>query len=112
MTSRWSAVLSVGVLALVGCGGDDDGGGGGSSQDQVADMMIDVINNSEETAGVDVDEDCVREKLSDLSDDDAEKILAAGPDGEPEGLSASAETVGASIFDCIDLDFSSLTENG
>ncbi len=93
------------VLALSACGGDDDGGSG--VQAQVADMMIDTMNEALEAEGVDgvdIDEDCIRDAANELSDDDARKILDAGPDGDPEGLSAEADAAGDALIDCIDID--------
>ena len=117
MKSRVLATISIAALALAACGGDDDGGGSGgnSPQDQVADMMMDAINetmSSEEMQGVTVDEECVRDTVDQLDDDDAQKILDAGPEGDPEGLSTSAEDIGSSILDCVDIDLSSVEGDG
>lgn len=111
MRSRLIGTLAVSALALAACGGDDDdGGGGGSPQDQVADMMLEVLDeelSAEGMEGVSIDEDCVREAMGELSDEDAEAIVAAGPDGDPE-VSASAEAIGESMFECVDIDFSAI----
>jgi hypothetical protein len=73
-------------------------------------MLIDSVKNAEDTEGITIDEDCVRDKVGALSDDDAKKILDAGPNGDPQGLSDAADTIGTSIFtDCIDIDFSAVT---
>lgn len=100
---------SILIATLAGCGGGD-GGSGGGNQDKVADMLIDAIRTTDDTEGITVDEDCVRDKVGELSDDDAKKILDAGPEGEPEGLSEEANGIGSSIFtDCVDIDFSAVT---
>lgn len=119
MSSRLFATISIAALALAACGGDDDGGGSGggdgSPQDQVADMMMEVLDEGmtgEEMEGASVDEDCIREKLGQLSDDDAQKILDAGPEGDPEGLSDAADEIGTSIVECVDLDLSSIGGDG
>ena len=83
MKRSWKKpVIAVMALSLVAaaCGGDDDGGGGGSPQDQVADMMLEVLDeelSAEGMEGVSIDEDCVREAMGELSDEDAEAIVAA-----------------------------------
>lgn len=109
MQSRFLVTISIAALALVACGGDDDGGGGGgnSPQDQVADMMMDVLDETtgtEEMEGVTIDEDCIRDKVDQLSDEDAQLILDAGTGPEPEGLSDSANEIGETILECVDFD--------
>lgn len=115
MRTRLFGIMLVTGLALTACGGDDDGGGGGGSvQDQVADMMVDSINETmagEDTAGVSIDEDCVRDAAQQLSDDDAQKILDAGPEGDPD-VSDDAMDAGESLMECIDIDFSELDVDG
>lgn len=109
MRTRLFGSLAIAALALsaTACGGDDDSAGG-SAQDQVADMMIDVLNEAGDVEGasVDIDEDCLREKAGKLSDDDAKAIIDAGPDGEPE-VSAEADAIGDELFECVDISFDS-----
>ena len=86
---RLVAALAGGLLALAACGGD-----GGGNQDQAADMLIEGA----EDEGLEIDEDCVRDKASQLSDEDAQKIVDAEdsdetPDLSPEGLALTAEVV-------------------
>lgn len=103
MRTRLLGTVAIAALALTACGGDDDGGG--SSQDQVADMMIEVLNDATElegVEGVEIDEDCIRDMVGELSDSDAEAILEAGPEGDPE-VSDQAELVGEGMFECIDM---------
>jgi hypothetical protein len=113
MRTRLFGTIAIAALALTACGGDDDGGGdgggggGGSAQDRVADMMIDVLNEASEIDGVEdieIDESCIRDKVGELSDADAQAILDAGPEGDPD-VSAEADAIGESMFDCIDLGF-------
>jgi hypothetical protein len=121
MSSRLLATISIAALALAACGGDDDGGGDGgggggdgSPQDQVADMMMEVLDETmtgEEMEGVTVDEDCIRDKIGGLSDDDAQKILDAGPEGDPD-VSDGADEISASIVECVDMDLSSVGGDG
>lgn len=117
MRTRSISSIAVVALALAACGGDDDGGGGdsgGSPQDQVADMMLDAIEEEmtgEDMQGVSIDEDCVRDAAGELSDDDAEAIVDAGPDGNPD-ISISPEEFATSFFDCVDLDLSEIDTDG
>jgi hypothetical protein len=83
------------MIVLAACGG-----GGGGAQDDVADMMLDSM----EEEGVDMDDDCVRDAAQELSDEDAQKILDAGPDGNAEDLSDDAIAAADSLIDCIDTD--------
>jgi hypothetical protein len=114
MRARLLGTIAIAAITLTACGGDDDGGGGaggggggGSPQDQVADMMIDVLNEAAEIdgiEGIEIDEGCIRDKVGELSDADARAILDAGPEGDPD-VSDEAELIGESMFDCIDLGF-------
>lgn len=108
MRTRFVSIILVAGLALAACGGSDSGGG--SPQDEVADMMIDALNEEmegEDMAGVTIDEDCIRDSSQDLSDDDAQKILDAGPDGDPV-VSDDADAVAEALLECITFDFSEL----
>lgn len=106
MRTRLFGAIAIAALVVTACGGDDDGGsGGGSPQDQVADMMIDMLDETAETEGIEgfeIDEGCLRDKVDQLSDEDARAIVAAGPDGEPE-VSDEAEAVAGSMFECFDM---------
>jgi hypothetical protein len=104
MRTRLFGTLAVAALALSACGGDD---GGSSPQDQVADMMIEALNETtdlEGIEGIEIDEGCIRDKVGELSDEDARAIVAAGPEGNPD-VSADADAVGEAMFECIDLGF-------
>ena len=106
MHTRLLGTIAIAALVLSACGGDDDGGGGGgSSQDQVADMMIEVLDEASElegVEGVEIDEDCIRDKVGELSDADAQAILDAGPEGDPE-VSDEAEEIGQTMLECVDM---------
>lgn len=101
------AGLAVGALALAACGDDD---GGGSPQDEVADLLIGDLEG-ENLEGVEIDEDCIRDVTGRLSDEDAQALVDAGPDGDAE-ISAAGEEVGFGILECIDLDLSELDTDG
>jgi hypothetical protein len=113
MMRRFAVVAAlVAGLGLAACGGDDDDAGGGGSQDDVFDMMMQAMEESlasEMPEGVEldiediVDEDCLRDKTDQLSDEDAEKIVEAGIDGDPE-VSAEAEQVAESLDECFDAE--------
>lgn len=95
MKSRAIVALSASALVLAACGG-----GGGGKQDEVADMVLEQMEDEDVT----IDEDCVRDAAGELSDEDAQKILDAGPDGEADDLSSEAQAAGAALVDCIDFD--------
>jgi hypothetical protein len=92
------AILAAAVAALVvaSCGSDDD-----SVQDQAAN---DLIANAE-AEGIALDEGCVNDVASELSDADAEKLVGLGLNGDieqadlsPEGLQAALGVLG-----CVDI---------
>ena len=94
MKSRVLAGIGVGALVLSACGG------GGGPQDEVADMVLEEMGGE----GVEIDEDCVRDAAQELSDDDAQKILDAGPGGNADDLSPEAAETADSLIDCINAD--------
>ncbi len=100
---RLVAGLAVSALALAACGDDD---GGGSPQDEVADLLLGDLEG-EDLEGVEVDEDCIRDVTGQLSDEDAQAIIDAGPDGEAD-ISDAGEEVGFGVLECIDFDLSEL----
>jgi hypothetical protein len=79
-------------LLLFGCGSSDDGGDG-SAQTELADLLVE--NESL------FDEECVRGRTGELSDDDAQFLVdnidAADTEGFGEDLEAWVET----LFDCV-----------
>jgi hypothetical protein len=104
------------TLGMTACGGDDDeadegtaaadtagavtddgdDGDGGENQNEAADIFIEQA----EAAGIETDEDCVREKAEKLSDADAQAIVDAGDDGSPE-LSPEGEALSIQLASCI-----------
>jgi len=92
------AALAASALLLAACGSDSDGGGGGAAQSELATLLTETFDE----AGVAYDADCISEKTSQLSDEDAEAIVAAGVDGNPD-VSDEADAIGDSIGDCFEL---------
>lgn len=88
--------IAIGALSLfaTACGG----GGGGGVQDEVADEMIKAA--AEE--GITVDESCVKDIASKLSDADAQAILEAEESGGAPEVSDEAEALSAELVNCID----------
>lgn len=96
MNKRLISVLAAGVLALAACGSDS---GGSGAQGDAADAAIAAAQEQ----GIELDEDCVNDVASKLSDEDAQAIVDAGPDGDAE-LSAEGEAIGGELFGCADND--------
>jgi hypothetical protein len=71
---RWPAVILIGTfLAFVGCGSDGGGvGDGGATQSELAEIFI-AIAPAEIPEGI--DEDCIRDKTAELSDEDAQFVI-------------------------------------
>ena len=93
------AVLASSALVLVACGSDSGSGDGDGPQGEVATMMTETLDE----AGITYDEDCIKDKASELSDEDAEAIVAAGVEGDPD-VSDEADAIGESLSECVDLD--------
>jgi hypothetical protein len=95
------AVLASSALVFAACGSDSDGGsdGGGGAQSEVAALMTGALDD----AGIDYDADCINDAAGQLSDEDAEAIVAAGMEGDPD-VSDEADAIGDSLADCIELD--------
>lgn len=94
MRTRFLAIITASALALSACGG-----GGGGAQGEVADLFIEVA----EGEGLVLDRGCVESAAERLTDDDAEAIVDAGIDGEPD-LGEDAQAVGAEIIKCVSVD--------
>lgn len=92
------ATLAAGMLVFAACGSDSSSGASGA-QGEAADAAIAAA--AEE--GIDLDEDCVNDLASGLSDEDAEAIAAAGPDGEAD-VSEEGTAIGLELMTCADND--------
>jgi major membrane immunogen (membrane-anchored lipoprotein) len=84
-------VASASVL-LFGCGGSDDGGGG-SAQTELADLLVENEASFEE--------ECVRDKTGELSDDDAQFLIDNFDATDMEGFSTDLEAWADSLIECI-----------
>jgi hypothetical protein len=70
----------------------------GMSTDELREQLVTLVSGS--LAGMTVDEQCVRDAVGKLSDDDLRAIVAAGMDGDPT-VSAEADAIGASLIECV-----------
>lgn len=77
----------------------DDGGSGGAVQREAAELAIAAAG----VQGLELDEECVNEIAAELSDEDAQLIVDAGPDGDP-ALSAEGEALTTQLLTCVDQD--------
>lgn len=93
MRTRITVPVTVAALAISACGG------GGDAQSQVADLMVEAA----EAEGLALDRDCVGDLAGQLSDDDAQKLIDAGVDGDPD-VSAEADAIGEQMIGCLDTD--------
>jgi hypothetical protein len=88
------AALVVGASLLMwGCGGDDSGGG---AQSELADLLL------EDSVGV-VDEQCIRDKTDELSDEDAEFLVDNFDASDTEGFGGELEAWIEGLIDCFTL---------
>jgi len=99
MKIRVLVAAGAALVLVTACSGDDDGGSGGK-QGEVADMVLEEM----EGEGVTMDEECVRDAAGELSDEDAQKVLDAGPGGDDSELSPEAAAAAAELVNCIDTD--------
>jgi len=79
----FAPVIAIAGLVLAACGSTDSGSGDGGSGDVQAAAAQQTIDAATE-AGFDLDESCVNAITGQLSDDDAQAIVDAGPDGDPD----------------------------
>ena len=94
MRTRIICSIATAALVLGACGG---GGGGSRGED------VDQLMTSAKDTGLDLDKSCVEDIASKLSDDDAKRIVDAGPDGTPV-LSDEGEALGEEILGCVSMD--------
>jgi len=93
MRTRIISSLAVATLVLSACGGS------GGDQGEVADLLIE----SAAEEGLELDKDCVNDVADKLSDEDAEKMVEAGVDGDAD-ISPEAEALAFEMISCLDAD--------
>ena len=109
-----TGLLAAGVLLLAACGDDDDNAdtaaASATEQDDtdatatgVQNDAADEIIQQADSASLDPDEDCIREKAANLSDEDAQKIVDAGSSDTPD-LSAAGVAIVAETMTCVSSD--------
>jgi hypothetical protein len=93
-----SAAVAVVALALTACGSDDDGGGG--AQSELADEVIAALEDFASEDGIEFDEDCVRDIVGEMSDDDADESLEVlqNPDSDSDAFDATGERIETECF--------------
>ena len=91
-------------MATVDTGALDDTATGdtidvtGMSPDELREQLITLVSGS--LGGMTVDEQCVRDAVGKLSDDDLRAIVAAGENGDPD-VSAEGDAIGSSLIECV-----------
>ncbi len=95
MKKTMLAAGAAAALVFSACGGDS------SDQDKVADILIAEARQD----GIEADESCVKDVAGQLSDDDAEKVLAIGEndDLEDAGLSDEGFSTALGVLNCVDV---------
>jgi hypothetical protein len=84
------------VLLFSACG-DDSGGSSSGTRATMLDMLITQV----EAEGGKLDSDCAAKVIDKISDEDAAKIVAAGPDGDAD-VSTDAQSLGLELIECIE----------
>lgn len=96
----FAPIIAVGALALTACGSSDSGSSeSGDVQSQAAQQTIDAAKE----AGFDLDEGCVNAIADQLSDDDAQAIVDAGPDSAPD-VSPAGSALADQLGGCLGQD--------
>ncbi len=79
-------------LLLFGCGSSDEGGGG-SAQTELADLLVESEASFQE--------ECVRDKTGELSDEDTQFLIDNFDATDMEGFSTGLEAWADSLIGCI-----------
>jgi hypothetical protein len=97
-TATRTVVIGAAIaLGLTACGSDSDSSGLSDDQSAAAQRAIDQA----QAGGIELDEACVNEVAAKLSDDDAAKIVASGPDTTAD-LSPAGEALSLDLLECAD----------
>lgn len=96
LTRRLSAVAATVALAATGiaCGGDDSGGGSGAQSQLAAQLIAEARED-----GLDVDESCIRQVTSRISESDARAWI----DDNEDEMSQEGAVAMMGLFECVDL---------
>ena len=94
MRTRIISSLAAATLLFSACGG-----GASGSQGEAVDLLMESASGE----GIEVDKSCAEDIAKKLSDDDAEKIVAAGDTGDFE-LSPEGDALTTEMLRCVDMD--------
>ena len=94
MNKSFTLIIAIAGLALAACGSSD--GGAGGAQAEAAQQTIDAASE----AGFELDEACVNDITEQLSEDDAQAIVDAGPAGNP-AVSAEGSALASRLAGCL-----------
>ncbi len=94
MKKKLISTIAAGILVLAACG-SDSGSSASGAQGEAADAAIAAAKDQ----GIELDVDCVNELASKLSDEDAQAIVDAGPDGDAD-VSDEGTAIGTQLLGC------------
>jgi hypothetical protein len=89
------AVFGV-LLALTSCGSDGGSSDSGATQSELADLLV------EQAQGVGLDEECIRDKTAELSEQDAQFLIDNIDSTDTEGFSSELQTWIDGLIECLD----------
>jgi hypothetical protein len=92
MRPKLLSALAVTAVVVTACGGS------GGRQSEVADLFMELAPDE----GIEFDRTCVEEAAAGLSDADAQQIVEAGTEGNPQ-LSPEAQAIRTTMFGCDDI---------
>ena len=95
---RFIVLLAAGVLILGACGSES-----AAQLNPDQERVVELVLESSGESGLVLDETCVNEVVSRMSDEDA-KILAESDLGADVELSAEGEALGEELVTCLDRD--------
>ncbi len=78
-----------------------EGASSGGDLSETKQALLDQTIAAASAAGITIDRDCFAAVVAQLSDEDAQLILDAGPNGDPT-LSAEGEQLGSKATECVD----------
>ena len=87
-----AAVASLAAVVLAGCGDDASS----------ADRVVELAEQAADDLDVEIDAACVRDVVERLSDEDLDRLAAAGVDGDAE-LTPAGSSALDDLTDCFEL---------